>query len=243
MEQPSTKLIIMNSLKSLYRYRYFILHLLRSHTQRKHIFRWIKSLQPDYLLDHPSPWLTFDAIDILNSLTLKGKKVFEYGSGGSTLFWLNHGAECVSIEHNPDWYNVMQPRLKGMAGIDYRLVLPEPAEDKEALDIADPSLYLSELRGYSFRNYACQIDSFPDNFFDIVLIDGRARPACIMHSVSKIKQGGCLVLDDAARSYYTSQAGAYLQQFDRLEFVGVRPTQTEIGRTDIYTRLARTANP
>lgn len=232
-------------LNSLYSNRYFILHLLRSHNQRKHIFRWIKSLQPDYLLDHPSPWITFDAIDFLNSLPLEGSRVFEYGSGGSTLFWLNHGARVISIEHNPEWYKLLHHRVKGMESIDYRLVLPEPTANEEDLDIADPNLYLSEdvlYRGYNFRNYVCQIDSFPDKFFDIVLIDGRARPACIMHSVSKIKQGGWMVLDDAVRSYYTSESGVYLQHFKRLEFFGVRPTQTIMGRTDIYARLTKNSD-
>ena len=218
----------------------FTLCLLRNSTQRKHIFRWLKSLRKDYLLKQKQPWVVFDAIDFLNSLPLKDKRVFEYGSGGSTLFWLNHGAECVSIEHNQDWYKLMLHHLKGMDRIDYRLVQMEPAEDKEARDISDPNLYLSEdalALGYNFRNYVCQIDPFPDNFFDIVLIDGRARPSCIMHSVTKVKVGGMLILDNSERTYYFAETKNYLEYFEKKEFFGVGPIGKYMWKTDSYLRI------
>ena len=217
---------------------YAMLRLLYSN-QRKHIFRWFFSLREDYLLQEKKPWLVFDAIDFLKSIPLEGKKVFEYGSGGSTLFWLEHGAELVSIEHDPDWYTLMYPRLKGMTRIDYRLVQMEPVKDKDIRDTANPNLYLSEdpsSIGYNFRNYVCQIDTFTHDYFDLVLIDGRARPACIMHSVSKVKINGLLIVDNADRLYYTAQNHEYLQNFHHSSFYGIGPTAYSMWRTDIYVR-------
>lgn len=217
---------------------YAILRLLYSN-QRKHIFRWFYSLQKNYLIQEKKPWLVFDAIDFLSSLPLEGKKVFEYGSGGSTLFWLEHGTELVSIEHDPDWYTLMYPRLKGMTRVDYRLVQMEPVEDKDIRDTADPNLYLSEdlsSVGYDFRNYVCQIDTFPHDYFDLVLVDGRARPACITHSVSKVKVNGLLILDNADRLYYTAQTHEYLQNFHHSSFYGIGPAAYSMWRTDIYVR-------
>lgn len=46
------------------------------------------------------------------------------------------------------------------------------------------------------------IKKFPDNYFDIVLVDGRSRPSCLFHSLNKVKKGGLLVLDNAEREYY-----------------------------------------
>jgi len=217
---------------------YAILRLLYSN-QQKHIFRWFYSLQKDYLIQKNQPWLVFDAIDFLKSLPLEGKKVFEYGSGGSTLFWLEHGVELISIEHDPDWYKLMYPRLKGITRIDYRLVQMEPVEDKDIRDTANPNLYLSEdlsSVGYDFRNYVCQIDTFPHDYFDIVLIDGRARPSCIVHSVSKVKVNGLLILDNADRLYYTEQNHEYLQNFHHSSFYGIGPAAWSMWRTDIYVR-------
>jgi hypothetical protein len=186
------------------------------------------------------PWLVYDAIDFLNALPLAGSRIFEYGSGGSTLYWLNRGAECVSVEHNPDWYKRMQHRLKSTDKIDYRLVLPEPADHGEAHDVSDPKQYLSDdvlFRGYDFRRYVCQIDSFPDDFFDIVSIDGRARPACIMHSVTKAKTGGILILDNAERTYYFEKTKGCLDNYEKKGFFGAGPVMEHMWKTDIYLRM------
>jgi hypothetical protein len=217
----------------------FLLKIIVSPSQRKHVYRWLISHRHNYLPDARIPWITFDAIDYLEGCLFPWAKVFEYGSGGSTLFWLNHGAECVSIEHNPDWYKLMHPRLEGMDRIDYRLVPSEPGEDKEARDIADPNLYLSEdvlSRGYNFKNYVCQIDPFPDNIFDIVLIDGRARPSCIKHACKKVRIGGLLVLDNSDREYYLRMTAILLQDFDRRIFRGVTPGVTSFTETSVFAR-------
>ena len=183
---------------------WFLFQLVKHPTQRRHIIRWVKSLQPDYLLRFGQPWLVFDAIEFLQSLDLKGKQVFEYGSGGSTLFWLHKGATCVSVEHDPRWYTTVQQRLPPGSPIDYRLTLPIVRSDADLCnDPADPECYASNdaaSHGYTFREYVSQIDLFPDEHFDVVLIDGRARPSCVKHSMPKIRTGGILVLDNSDRS-------------------------------------------
>lgn len=219
----------------------FLIKIIITPSQRKHACRWLISLRHNYFPDARIPWITFDAIDYLEGCLFPRARVFEYGSGGSTLFWLNHAEECVSIEHNADWYKKIRSRFKGIARIDYRLVLPDPAEDKEAHDIADPDLYLSEddtFWGYNFRNYVCQIDPFPDNFFDIVLIDGRARPSCIKHAYKKVRIGGLLVLDNSDREYYLRMTATFLRDYDRRIFQGVTPSLPWFTETSVFTRRA-----
>src|SRR5688572_9711262 len=100
--------------------------ILASPTQRRHFFRWVSSGRPRYLLNHAAPWITFDAIDFLKARARPDMRVFEFGSGGSTLFWASLGAQVTSIEHNPAWYEILKPRLAGNSRIDCRLVLPQP---------------------------------------------------------------------------------------------------------------------
>jgi hypothetical protein len=233
--------MLMSTMDSYRAHMAFLLKIIVSPSQRKHVYRWLISLRHNYLPDASIPWITFDAIDYLDWCLFTRAKVFEYGSGGSTLFWLNHGAECISIEHNPDWYKLMHPRLEEMDRIDYRLVLPEPALDKGARDIADPNRYLSEdvlFLGYNFRDYVCQIDPFPDNYFDVVLIDGRARPSCIKHACEKVRIGGLLVLDNSDREYYLRITAILLQNFDRRIFPGVAPIVTWFTETSVFSRRA-----
>ncbi len=209
--------------------------------QRKHALRWARSLAPGYLLEEPSPWLTFDAIDFLAGRVGDGARVFEYGSGGSTLFWVSLGATCVSIEHDPEWFDLIRERLGGTGLVDYRLIQPEPVMETGAVgDPSDPRGYASDdprYRGYSFRKYASRIDEFPDGYFDLVLIDGRARPSCILHAAPKVKVGGMLVLDNAERAYYTEKASGFLLSFRPHRFAGVVPGVEVPSVTTVYVRM------
>lgn len=221
----------------------YIRQILRWGTQRRHLFRWLKSLQKDYLLSSPSPWMSFDAIDYLKNYlkNISGAHLFEYGSGGSTLFWLTQGAKVVSIEHDPLWYALVNKYTGQTEDLDYRLIEPEfrGRDWEKTSDAANPDDYATadeKLRNYSFRQYVRQIDSFPDNYFDIIIIDGRSRPACIKHSVSKVAPGGVVVLDNADRSYYLEIAYMYLSDFFSYSCIGVTPVVDFPSNTTIYKK-------
>ena len=216
----------------------YFAELLASKTQRRFAFRWLRSLNKDYLFTTPSPWMTFDAIEYLQSHIRPGWRVFEYGSGGSTLFWLHLGAECVSIEHDKEWYSIVSGYIGERAQADYRLVLPElltTAQDDA--DPSDPAQYLSSsLPGYSFKNYVTQIDTFPDQYFDVIVVDGRSRPSCLVHSIPKLKTGGLLVLDNADRKYYLEQTQPVLKGFLERKFIGAIPGLRWFVQTNIYEK-------
>ena len=212
--------------------------ILRMPGQRRHVFRWWRSTENGYLLDAPSPWLTFDAIDALDAYLRPGMTVFEYGSGGSTLYWAKKGATVVSVEHDPLWFGVLQGRLASVRGVDYRLVEPEPG--KLGDDPGDPGAYTSDddrYRESNFRRYVMQIDQFPENTFDLVSIDGRARPSCIVHAAPKVKPGGLLVLDNAERTYYLERARSALVGFEEQICPGCIPATGHLSQTNIYRRL------
>lgn len=221
--------------------RDFVRKILASPGQRRHLLRWIRSMSPDFLFDEPSPWITCDAYDYLRKRLPQGARVFEYGSGGSTLFWKHRGAALVSVEHDREWYETVRRRLGNSPGVDYRLVPPEQrAGGGNGADPSEPRDYASDdtrYAGLSFRNYVSQIDAFPDASFDVLLIDGRARPSCIMHGGGKVRIGGFLVLDNADRSYYTEKVRAYLENYERRRFFGVLPSIPYFSATDVYVRM------
>lgn len=203
----------------------------------RYTLRFLRSMKPDHLLRAPEPWLVFAAIDVLDAMDLRGARVFEYGSGGSTLYWLKRGASCVSIEHDPAWYAMLRDRLGSAADVDYRLVLPVPGEP--GADPADPDAYVSDEvrhRGLNFRDYCTQIDEFSDESFDIVVIDGRARNSCIKHAASKVRRGGLLIVDNNDRPHYFARTGQYLRDYDRLLLTGPVPSTPMMASTAILTR-------
>lgn len=213
-------------------------------TQRKYLRRWIASLQRGYFTRQHMPWLTFEAIDILKGLDLHNKRVFEYGSGGSTLFWLDKGAQVVSIEHDRDWYQRVRTITINNPQLDYRLVEAEKIETvgtANGTDPSDPGLYLSDdaaNAGYHFRHYVEQIDEFADQFFDVILIDGRARPSCVAHAAEKVKIGGYLILDNADRPYYLAHTAPILANFEGHKTQGVGPGAHFFSCTALYLRKA-----
>lgn len=217
------------------------LSMLREVDQWQHLPAWFRSRSPDYLLDNAIPWITYDAAAYLRAHLQPGIRVFEYGSGASTLFWARYAIQCVSIEHDAEWYALVKTRLQHTDALDYRLVLPDPSPPDQAasLDRADPRNYLTDWIGFeqaTFRNYAQQIDSFPDYYFDVVVVDGQARPACLAHSYSKVKVAGMLILDNADVPLYLEQTQHLLADFKRLSFAGIAPIQGIPSRTDIYIR-------
>jgi hypothetical protein len=209
--------------------------------QRRHILRWLASLWPGALLRNPQPWLVFDAINYLDQIAMRGWRVFEYGSGGSTLYWLRRGALVTSVEHDAAWYERVRRHIPRGASLDYRLVQPEPVDPPLTdPDPADPSAYISihyPQEGRSYRRYAAQIDAFADDSLDLVLIDGRARTSCLAHAAPKLRPGGLLILDNSERAYYTSRNAAALAGYTPIVFAGAVPLVPVFSQTTIYVRM------
>lgn len=229
----------MSTLSKCYENRWFIIKILKNPSQRKHLIKWIETIQEDQFLLQEIPWIAFDAIDHLNTLSLRSKRIFEWGSGGSTLFWLKKGAYVVSVEHNRQWYEKMKLIIKDMNRVDYKLIEPEIVCDMspDLFDPSDPNSYLSSTSNkQDYYKYVSYIDQFENNCFDIILIDGRARPSCIKHAVNKIKTGGILILDNSDRDHYLSKTSHYLKNFQKNAYFGAVPLINMFNETAMYTK-------
>src|ERR1700730_11376622 len=65
---------------------------------------WIWSFRHSYsLLDEGMPWLPFEATNWLRSHVTRSMNVFEYGSGGSTIFLAGLAGRVYSVEHDENW--------------------------------------------------------------------------------------------------------------------------------------------
>lgn len=131
------------------------------------------------LFGRNEPWLTESAIEFLKEFFEQkpNATVLEFGSGASTLWIAERTTNLYSVENCAGWYNKITNLLSNgnYNKVDY---------------------LLKETPYYN----VC--DQFPDNFFDLVIVDGRNRKGCIAHSIPKLKPGGILMLDNAERRYY-----------------------------------------
>ena len=205
--------------------------------------QWKRSLRPGASsLDERTAWITFPAIDILKKLLKPTDRVFEYGGGGSTLFWLDRVAEVVTVEHDAQWFAALEKRMQQEGGGRWTgihvpatsgTLVPNP-------DPAEPAHYASAdaaSQGFHFKDYVHAIDRFPDAHFDVLMIDGRARTSCLAPATPKLKRGGLLVLDNAERAYYTDRNAAVLQGFD-VVLAGMAPVifNRDLSETRILRR-------
>ena len=189
------------------------------------------------------PWITFAAIDFIKKHIDKNDTVFEYGGGGSTLFFLKNAGKVVTVEHDKSWFErlksiIITRRIETWEG---NFIHPEIDHDKSKKDISDPNDYTSDDGNYknvNFKKYVSAIDKFPDGHFNWVLVDGRARTSCLAHSFSKIKPGGYLILDNAERKYYTEKQNGILDsKFDlQLNIFGAVPFIPDFSQTNIWKK-------
>ncbi len=77
-----------------------ILTLLKTYNQYQSICKW-DCIDKD---GNPIPWYTYPAIEYLENLDMTDKRVLEWGSGNSSLFWAKRAKEVISIENDKEWF-------------------------------------------------------------------------------------------------------------------------------------------
>lgn len=128
---------------------------------------------------------------------LQPRCVWEWGAGGSSIEFprLFPGIErWVAVEHDKQWADVV--RANARSNVLVRAIAPE-----RAFELADHEQYrLSEVTGEPFLRY---VHSYCGaGRFDLVLVDGRARNACVRMAWAWSAPGTVIVLHDAQRTEY-----------------------------------------
>jgi hypothetical protein len=168
--------------------------------------------QPLDLDNQPIPWLTYSAIHFINQKLKKQFRVFEYGSGNSTIWFASKVKHIVSIEHDPGFYSSIYQKITLFDNVAYELI---------------------ELKD----SYSQKIQEYR-NEFDIVIIDGRERVQCTKNSISALKQDGIIIFDNSDRTEY-NECFDYLVEndFKKIDFKGVGPIGHVEWQTSIFYRV------
>lgn len=136
-------------------------------------------------LDLEIPWLSYAVIDFLGSYLTPQMSVFEWGSGGSTVFMAKRTKSVRSIENDPQWFDMVKARLAAQAIKNVNL-------EFHAFDFGN-------AKSFESSSYLHSVDS---GSYDVILIDGRedrdlVRPTCFIEAEKRIKPGGIIVIDDS----------------------------------------------
>ncbi len=175
---------------------------------------WIESLKRGYPCDKQGdevPWMNYSVIAILKERLNKSMRMFEYGSGYSTLFYAKLVSDVVAVEYDKRWLDHISQRSPENVQWIYK------ANDTNG-------------------DYCRAITEF-ENQFDVVIVDGRDRVNCVKQLVSKLSDVGIFLLDDSRREKY-AEAFEYAagEGFRALNIEGVKPTGRKIDRTTVFYR-------
>lgn len=131
-----------------------------------------------------APWLTRSSINFLSSYLSKEDIGFEFGSGRSTIWLAKRVKTLYSQEHDNKWFNKVNYLIKfnNLSNVFYNL-------HGYSQEVNDTSDAFNE-------DYVRSLVSIKDNSLDFVLVDGVYRSICALQSLSKIKPGGILIIDN-----------------------------------------------
>ncbi len=68
---------------------------------------WINSFNykmPIDLNSNPLPWVTYGFIDFIEERLNKKMRIFEYGTGNSTIWYADKVQTVTSVEHDKAWF-------------------------------------------------------------------------------------------------------------------------------------------
>jgi hypothetical protein len=160
--------------------------------------------------NNPIPLYTYPAIEYLNQFDFNDKKIFEFGSGNSTLYWLEQGADVTSVEHNNNWVNILSPNLNFFSNHQYIVT-----------NIKD--------------EYVNSILRFANHDFDLIIIDGVfSRYLCAKNVLTKIKGNGIIILDNS--DWYPNTANFLKENlgFIQVDFYGFRACKPKTAVTSLF---------
>jgi hypothetical protein len=176
-----------------------IVELLDRWARRSRTGLWLRSLLAIYDLDDlrrlDVPWWTFRAAKEVEEFLASrvDSRIFEWGSGASTFWLASRSATVQSVEHDVDWAAAMQRDLPSNAAV--RAVVPQRRS---------PVVVGSRKAGFSgldFTDYVAAIDE-TEGPYDLIVVDGRAREACLERAVKRLAPGGLIVFDNVERRRY-----------------------------------------
>lgn len=178
-------------------------------------------------LDYGVPWISFSALHFLSRHVRPHHRVFEYGGGGSTLWFARRAASVLTMESHPDWHRTLTTTLASHA-LTNAICEYHPLSGDTPDQFADAPF---------FR----RIESAT---WDIILVDcycghsasryGFTRPFALELAFRQLNPGGIIVLDDSwmFKEFLGARPGWRIT-----DFIGPGPCRYGVTSTAIFESL------
>jgi hypothetical protein len=199
---------------------------------------WARSLlaiyDPVALIRLDVPWWTFEAGDrVAERLRERpATRVFEWGAGASTVWLGTRAASVHSVEHDTAWAEDLTGLLPSNATVV--AVPPEPATSATTVRSAKKG-----FEGLDFGRYVEAINETTGEF-DLIVVDGRAREACLFAALPRLAEDGLIVFDNVDRERYVEAIAELGPAFQVTWTRGLTPCLPYPTRTALIARAGGT---
>ncbi len=165
------------------------------------------------------PWWSFGAVRNLEKRLRPDHDVFEFGSGGSTIFVGSRVRSITCIEDEGEWTELVSSVAKKLQ-LEGVTVIHKPFDFWKTGSFGK-SEYLLSLSGRSY---------------DVIIVDGKewsdpVRDICFWRAEDHIKKGGVIILDDSWRYPQVKSRNRALRW---KEFKGVGYCRAGVTSTGIF---------
>lgn len=171
--------------------------------------------------------MTYPFIEFITAKLQPHHRIFEFGSGSSTLFFAPKVQKVVALESNKKWREIMQIKLRELGAKNVELILMEDALENPA--------YENFAKNYVLPPKENQKLTESEAKFDFIIVDSLKRFNCAQNSINALKPGGMLILDDSERPNYKKVFDFFADLgFQKQDFVGIAPGQFRLKNTTIF---------
>ncbi|KNC77083.1 hypothetical protein SARC_10449, partial [Sphaeroforma arctica JP610] len=136
----------------------------------------------------------------------------EWGTGGSTYQFYDQVKHMTSIENNEEWCNIMLNTSHVKCGqstgqLDYFCPMRNALSGPYGVPLYD-SIISSHAEGnhtgfFNYHKYVNILDYLPNEYYDVILVDGRFRVACALKALAYVRpKTGVLAIHDYQRPWY-----------------------------------------
>ena len=165
----------------------------------------------------PIPWMNYAFVEFLTPRLSDDLRVFEYGSGQSTLYFAGRVKAVVSVETDTEWIGLLQARLP--ANCELQQVAANPVAE-----------------------YCESINSRAE-LYDMVVVDAINRVPCVTSALQALTERGVVILDDSQRPEYADAfPHAASKGFRELTYSGLKPGTSEAASTTVFYRPGNCLN-
>ena len=171
------------------------------------------------------PWMAFGAIRHLKRYLRPVHTVFEFGSGGSSLFFARRAARVLSVENDPAWHRKITDRAAALSLGHLRCEYHPIALDRPEI--------------YSSQSYFLAMRPEP---YDVIVVDGyldyqngrygRLRHEAFARALSCVRRpGGIIVVDDF---WMLRELASLAPEARLIEYISTGPCRYGVTSTAIF---------